>query len=209
MHQVHPWAFWDIQWNPRWRRSTWYGKPNFFPIRDKVKIIFSTMGFLGTGIALKLFVKLCAWYFGWILRFFIFWAILKHFWRFAALACKILILLLRCKYKKVREPWEGQLLYFNNFGGTNILGPRDQNWTPMGPADGQFRGFGTLTSTILIIELWCKYEKVGWPWGEQLLYYNNFGGTNIWALGTKIGPWQDPQMVNLEVLVLWHLRYWL
>merc|ERR1712082_318333 len=78
---------------------------------------------------------------------------------FGALASKILILVHRCKYKKVAGPLDTQLLYFNNFGGTNILGPRDQNWSQIGPVDGQFRGFGSLPSKILIVELWCKYQK--------------------------------------------------
>ena len=40
------------------------GLPNFFAMGDKFKILFSIMGFSGTGIAMKLFPKWCAQYFG-------------------------------------------------------------------------------------------------------------------------------------------------
>ena len=43
--------------------STRYGSANFFPMGDKFKILFSSIGFLGTGNALKPFSKLCARYF--------------------------------------------------------------------------------------------------------------------------------------------------
>ena len=48
--------------NPRWRPSTRYGTPNFFPMGDKFKILFSSIGFWGTGNALELFTTLCARY---------------------------------------------------------------------------------------------------------------------------------------------------
>ena len=65
--------------NPRWRPSTRYGPPNFFPMGDKSKILFSSIGFWGTGNALKPFSKLCARYFSWIRRILRFSAGFKHF----------------------------------------------------------------------------------------------------------------------------------
>ena len=48
--------------NPRWPPSTRYGPANFFPMGDKFKILFSRIGFWGTGNALELFTTLCARY---------------------------------------------------------------------------------------------------------------------------------------------------
>ena len=48
--------------NPRWRPSTRYGPANFFPMGDKFKILFSSIGFWGTGNALKPFTTLYARY---------------------------------------------------------------------------------------------------------------------------------------------------
>ena len=46
---------------------------------DKFKILFSIMGFSGTGIAMKLVSKWCAQYFGLIQRFFVFSLVFKPF----------------------------------------------------------------------------------------------------------------------------------
>ena len=43
--------------------STRYGSANFFPMGDKCKILFSRIGFWGTGDLIKPFTKLWARYF--------------------------------------------------------------------------------------------------------------------------------------------------
>ena len=65
--------------NPRWPPSTRYGPANFFPMGDKLKILFSSIGFLDTGNPLKPFKMLCARYFSWIRRNLTFSAVFKHF----------------------------------------------------------------------------------------------------------------------------------
>ena len=65
--------------NPRWPPSTRYGPPNFFPMGDKFKILFSRIGFLGTGNAMKPFSMLCARYFHQIRRIWWFSAVFTHF----------------------------------------------------------------------------------------------------------------------------------
>ena len=65
--------------NPRWRPSMWYGPANFFPIGDKVIILFSIIGFSDIGIAMKSFSKWCARYLGSIRRFWPFSAGFNHF----------------------------------------------------------------------------------------------------------------------------------
>ena len=65
--------------NPRWPPGARYGSPNFFPMGDNFKILFSSIGFLGTGNLLKPFTKLCARYFSWIRRIWRFSAGFKHF----------------------------------------------------------------------------------------------------------------------------------
>ena len=44
---------------PRWRLELVGGPPNFFPMGDKCKILFSTIGFSGTGDAMIRFKKKC------------------------------------------------------------------------------------------------------------------------------------------------------
>ena len=44
--------------NPRWPPIARYGSLNFFPMGDKFKILFSSIGFWGTGNALRPFTML-------------------------------------------------------------------------------------------------------------------------------------------------------
>ena len=88
------WKLFQSQ-NPRWPTNMWYGTPNFFPMGDKSKILFSSMGFSGTGSAMKLYSKLYARYFDWIRRF-------CHFRRFLSTCHNIFVhmpLSPRCLYK--------------------------------------------------------------------------------------------------------------
>ena len=59
--------------------STRYGTANFFPMGDKFKILFSRIGFWGTGNAMKPFTTLCARYFHQIQRIWRFSAVFTHF----------------------------------------------------------------------------------------------------------------------------------
>ena len=70
---------WSRAQNPRWPPSKWYGHTNFFPNGDKFKIIFSSIGFWGTGNALELFTPLCARYLAEFGGIWPFSAVFKHF----------------------------------------------------------------------------------------------------------------------------------
>ena len=120
--------------NPIWPPSTWYGQTNFFPMGDNFKILFSIIGFWGPGNEMKLFKKLYMRYFRGFQQFLRFSWFLKHFWRFCALASKILILVHLCKYKKLGD------LETNNFCILTIwVGPIFwPTGTKIGPRLGQW-----------------------------------------------------------------------
>ena len=67
--------------NPRWppSTSTRYGPANFFPMGDKFKILFSSIGFSSTGNALKPFTTLCARYLAEFCGIWPFSAVFNHF----------------------------------------------------------------------------------------------------------------------------------